>query len=151
MSSATTIGLTEPQSPHPRPDGARDCLPSATDLPMRPSNILIIEDGEALTAIAGEVLRSCGHRVFLASSVSEATKFARAAQPPIDLLITEVHRRGVMDPVVSQTPHMRVLYISTHNELSALQDRPEPFHFLKKPFTPVTLARKVRELLASLA
>ena len=72
----------------------------------------------------------------------------------IDLLITDVVMPGrsgreVADGLVARIPGLKVVYISGYTDDAVVRHGIESdrVHFVQKPFSPATLARKVREVL----
>jgi PAS domain S-box-containing protein len=116
--------------------------------------ILLIEDDSELRTLAQEVLEGQGYRILAAGLPSEALDIAVAHPGPIHLLLTDVVMPGasgrqIADRLSATRPDMRVLYMSGYTDDTILPHGvlAQEFAFLAKPFTPDTLARKVREVL----
>jgi YesN/AraC family two-component response regulator len=90
-----------------------------------------------------------------AENGAEAMK-ASKGENKINLMITDVVMPGISGPdlvkkITAQHPNMKVLFISGYTDDAIVNhgflDENTPF--LQKPFTPNTLALKVRELLTN--
>ncbi|MCY2967223.1 MAG: PAS domain S-box protein, partial [Planctomycetota bacterium] len=116
--------------------------------------ILLVEDEAAVRTIARRALELQGFKVLEAGSGVEAIELSDTATEPIALLVTDVMMPGMggrqlAEKLQSRLPGLRVLYISGYTDdvvlRSDVTDRVEAF--LQKPFSPIGLARKVREVL----
>ena len=115
--------------------------------------ILVVEDEASLRALAVHLLESCGYTVLEASSGEQALELARRPVT-IHLLFTDVVMPGISgrvlaDQLIQQRAGLRVVYTSgyTGQTVGAHGVLGEGSHFLPKPFTKETLARKIREAL----
>jgi CheY-like chemotaxis protein len=114
----------------------------------------VVEDEAMLREIACDVLRQHGYAVLEAPHGGEALMLCERHQGPIDLMLTDVvmpHMSGreLYDRVAPLRPGMRVLYMSGYTD-HAIVERGvlQPgTALLQKPFTPDSLALKVREVL----
>jgi two-component system cell cycle sensor histidine kinase/response regulator CckA len=101
--------------------------------------------------IARRSLASAGYRIIEAHDGASALERSAAFPDPIHLLLTDVVMPG-MDGVelaarlVAARSAMRVLYMSGYTDRAAIPGNPE-VSCIAKPFTPVSLIRKVRETL----
>lgn len=116
--------------------------------------ILLVEDERSVRDLASVILRSYGYNVLLAESGAHAEAMSLEFTKPIHLLVTDVIMPGLSGPQTMQRlriqrPGLLVLYTSgyTDNELTRTTLGSDPRTFLQKPFTPDTLAKKVREIL----
>ena len=115
--------------------------------------LLLTEDDEAVRRLAESILKACGYNILLAASGAEAIGTLKQT-PGIALLITDVVMPGMsgrelaleMEKIAPQT---RVLYLSGYAENAIVHHGvlEAGLAFLPKPFTPDSLARKVREVL----
>ena len=116
--------------------------------------ILLVEDESDVRALAREVLERQGYTVLEASDGAQAVAVYEKEGARIDLILTDVvmprmSGREMVDRVRATRPDMRVLYMSgytgdaivRHGVLDA------SMLLLGKPFTPVALIAKVREVL----
>ncbi len=116
--------------------------------------ILLVEDEEAVRALAVRVLKEYGYRVLDTTSPRHAVELSERQEQPIDLLLTDVVMPGMSGRDIAKhlgftRPKMKVLYVSGYtDDIIAHHGVLEPgTAFLQKPFTPEALARKVREVL----
>jgi signal transduction histidine kinase/ActR/RegA family two-component response regulator len=122
-------------------------------LPEGNESILIVEDEAAVRRLAASVLRTSGYRVQEARDGIEAFALIQAKQP-FDMVITDVimpkmSGKELHDQIKAIAPRIKVLFMSGYTD-DALAHHgvlgPE-LSFLEKPFSPSSLARKVREVL----
>jgi PAS domain S-box-containing protein len=116
--------------------------------------ILLVEDQPEVSKLAETALRHYGYRVITAASGTEAIAASRDFTGTIDLLVTDIVMPGLdgretADQIAAHRPAVPVLFMSGYTE-SAISQRgvlnPGVAH-LQKPFTPKTLAEKVRDVL----
>ena len=150
----TTFTIALPGE-HAQVDSVRHSLPVHRDSARRESGetILLVEDDEAVRRLTCEILNRRGYDVVTAASLDDAMR-AAANGRAIDLLLTDVIMPGGSGRALAETlrarrPGLRVLYMSGYtDEVIAFDDVNEPgVSFLQKPFTPESLAGRVRELL----
>ncbi len=116
--------------------------------------ILLVEDDETVRNLVSEVLQNYGHEVLEAANGGSALLICERHERPIHLLLTDVIMPEMSGSELATRlarlrPEMKSLYMSgytddaivNHGVLEA--DTP----FIQKPFTPMALARKVREVL----
>jgi CheY-like chemotaxis protein len=142
----------------PRVDAPTTATDATTDpdaLPEGSESILIVEDEAAVRRLAASVLRGAGYRVQEARNAIEALDLIQAKQP-FDLVVTDVimpkmSGKELYDQIKITAPRIKVLFMSGYTD-DALAHHgvlgPE-LCFLEKPFSPVGLARKVREVIDS--
>jgi len=128
--------------------------PTAVRAPAHQESILVVEDEQIVRDLVCEVLRGHGYRVLAAGRGSEALRILRKEERDIDLLISDVvmpEMNGVelAHRVHEASPRSRMLFVSGYSESDIADQGMEAiaFQVLQKPFTPDTLARKVREVL----
>ena len=99
-----------------------------------------------------EILRTRGYRVLATNRGHEALRLIQGT--PVDLLISDVVMPEMNGVVLAQRIHevgrsTRILFVSGYSENDMADQGLEAlaFQVLQKPFTPETLARKVREVL----
>jgi PAS domain S-box-containing protein len=116
--------------------------------------VLVVEDQEPVRRLACKVLERQGYTVLAAADGPEALGLAAHHAGTIHILVTDVVMPGMSGREVERRlaagrPEMRVLYLSGYADDSIVHDGVlEPgLAFLQKPFTPETLARRVREVL----
>ena len=141
----------------PRVGGADESV-QASAAPVRnvagSETILLVEDEEAVRALAARILQECGYKVLESMGPKDALQIGHRHKEPIDLLLTDVvlprmGGRKVAEHLVISRPGMKVLYMSGYTDdvifhRGVLEANTA---FLQKPFTFATLTRKVREVL----
>jgi len=133
-------------SPQPQPVEA--------ELPRGVETVLLAEDEEAVRSLAREVLRGAGYTVLEAGNGEEALRVAGSHPGPIHLLLTDVIMPRLGGPELARRlqplrPDMRVLFMSgyTDGDISSFGGLGSETSLLQKPFQPIVLARRVREVL----
>jgi PAS domain S-box-containing protein len=141
----------------PRVEKTADKLPSA-ERPL-PSirgteTILLVEDDRQVRELAGVLLTACGYTVLVADSAPAVISMCERHAGAIHLLLTDVVMPGsggreLANQVIARRPGIRVLYMSgyTTNAIIHHGVLDDGACFLQKPFTPASLAGKVREVL----
>jgi PAS domain S-box-containing protein len=116
--------------------------------------ILVAEDEEGVRSLVCLILQSSGYAVLEARNGRQALSLAQMHQGTIHLLITDIvmptiSGRELSNKIRLIRPGIKVLYLSGYSEdVLADQNEVEPDStFLQKPFTPVALTGKVREIL----
>jgi CheY-like chemotaxis protein len=128
------------------------------DLPAGTETILLVEDNDDIRAIAREILTEQGYTLLDAADGDRALRISKDHRGPIHLLLTDVVMPGMggrklAEELCAGRPEMQVLYVSGHADDIIVHSG--VLHgdqaFLGKPFTPLGLARKVRETLGTRA
>jgi PAS domain S-box-containing protein len=115
--------------------------------------VLLVEDEDAVRALAREVLRRQGYIVLEARHGVDALRLAERHTDDIHLMITDVvmpHMSGreLAERLCSVRPMMKVLFMSGYTDHAVMNRALTPgSSFLQKPFTPDGFARKVRQVL----
>lgn len=115
--------------------------------------VLLVEDEDAVRALAGEVLRRCGYTVLEARHGLDALRVAERHADVIHLMITDVvmphiSGRDLAERLGAARHQMKVLFMSGYTDHAAVhRDLTPGTAFLQKPFTPDVFARKVRSIL----
>ena len=133
--------------------GAPDAA-SAPVVPGGSETVFVVEDDAAVRHLARLTLQRNGYRVLEAGSPREALAIAGASTEPIHLLLSDVimpdsEGPPLIDRLRTGRPGLQVLYMSgyTDDRIATHGVLDEGTPFLHKPFTPVALAQKVREVL----
>jgi PAS domain S-box-containing protein len=123
--------------------------------PCGTETILLVEDEDGVRALARNTLQECGYSVLEASQGADALRIAANHPNPIGVLVTDVvmpHMGGHMlaERLLAMHPETKVLYVSGYTDDAMVRHgvQHEQAAFLPKPFSPMALAYKVREVLA---
>lgn len=143
----------------PRVDAPIVSTPASAELALALSRgtetILWVEDEPAVNALVQKTLQPRGYTLLVAKQGEEALRLAEEHPGKIDLLLTDVVMPGMTGPDLLQRlkrrrPAMKALFVSgyaanarVHHDIMNAQDP-----FLQKPFTPQSLAQKIREVLS---
>jgi two-component system, cell cycle sensor histidine kinase and response regulator CckA len=119
-----------------------------------PETVLLVEDDIAVRQLASQLLASRGYRVLEAKGGPEGLAVAQTCKEPIHLLLTDVimpemNGRMLADRLKCIHPETVILFMSGYTGEAIAHHRvnePGTF-FLQKPFTPESLAAKVRDVL----
>ena len=141
----------------PRAGGAPEQLPapvSAAESLHGTETVLVVEDQPEVRKLTLAMLGSQGYRLLEAASGSEALSLCARHPEPIHLLITDVVMPGMTGRelatrLLALRPSLKTLYTSgyTANAIGQEGALAPGVAYLPKPFSPVQLAAKVREVL----
>ncbi len=128
---------------------------SGVRMPPRGSEtVLLVEDEDGVRGLTRHVLTNCGYAILEASDGEEALRVAAQHGGPIDILVTDVVMPGlggreVSERLLATQPGLRVLFLSGYTDDAVVRHGVlhERVNFLQKPFSPMVLAHKVREVL----
>ncbi len=116
--------------------------------------ILIVEDDYGVREITRTFLSKYGYNVIESSDVDHAIELVDNYDDRIHLLITDVimpqmNGRDLSEKIISLRPEIKVLFVSGYTDNAIVHHGilNEGVNFLPKPFSPVQLAQKVREVL----
>jgi two-component system cell cycle sensor histidine kinase/response regulator CckA len=128
--------------------------PGLRKSPMGQETVLLVEDDDSVRNLAATSLERCGYRVLVSRNGQDALGIAREHEGPIHLLVSDVVMPGMGGRAVAEgmktlRPDMKILYVSGYptDEVVRQGILEATTPFLQKPFKPVQLARKVREVL----
>ena len=134
--------------------GTQKISTATLTVPRGTETILLAEDDAGIRALAGNTLQTYGYTVLSAADGIEGLQVGLAHGAPIHLLLTDVvmpkmSGREMVERLQPQHPEMKILYISGYTTDAIVRHGvlEAGVSFLHKPFTPSTLARKVREVL----
>jgi CheY-like chemotaxis protein len=152
LGQGTTFSIYLPKAAAPQPRPPEEAPTSETV--RGTETILLVEDEPGVRALAAAVLTSLGYTVIATENGHEALVQAVRLAQPIDLLVTDMvmpdlNGLEVARQLVERYPALRALFMSGFSpDLAVGQSLIRSGSaFLKKPFAPLQLARKVRELL----
>ncbi|MBA3657228.1 MAG: response regulator, partial [Gemmatimonadaceae bacterium] len=116
--------------------------------------ILLVEDANALRAVATRILTSNGYKVLAAENGEAALRVFRKNEEKIDALLTDVVMpelggRELAAIILADRPDIPILFMSGYTETAALGKlgTSRGHGFIGKPFTPEALLRQLREVL----
>lgn len=144
----------------PIAQGAPEALTSTVPVERRTlrgvETILVVEDESRLCAAIGTILRKYGYTVLEAPTGADALFLAEQHAGRIHLLLTDVvmprmSGRELAERLSKARPDMELLYMSGYTDDAVVRHGivDSSVAFIQKPITPVALARKVRETLAT--
>ena len=124
------------------------------ELPGGTETVLMVEDEEAVRDLIGEILRQAGYTVLGARHGGEALVIGDRHRGPIHLLLTDVVMpemggRELVDRLAVTRPAMKVIFMSgyTDDAVAGHGVVGTGTALLRKPVTPETLLRSVRDVL----
>ena len=135
-------------------DGTVTQASGSTSSENAPSEtLLLVEDNNSVRRSLLAALRHSGFRVLEASGGAEALRIIEQPGQRIDLMITDLVMPGMNGRQLMEHAHelraeMPVLFISGYTDDPRTRELiAEHVEFLQKPFSPATLARRVRTIL----
>jgi PAS domain S-box-containing protein len=152
LGKGTTFKIYLPQIdqnevPNARPDLSDESLTGT-------ETILLVEDESSLRDLAFAILVKRGYTVLEASNGEDAILACAKYNDPIHLLLTDVvmplmNGRELAEKLQPRRPDMKVLFMSGYTDEAIVRHGvlDSANAFLQKPFTPESLAKKVREIL----
>jgi PAS domain S-box-containing protein len=124
------------------------------ELPRGSETILVVEDDEEVRKLTVQMLKKQGYRVLEAANGSETLIICGQQKEPIHLILTDVVMPGMsgrelVNHLTPLYPEMKVLYMSGYTDNAIVHHGvlEEGINYIQKPFTPDSMARKVREVL----
>nr|WP_319393357.1 PocR ligand-binding domain-containing protein [uncultured Desulfobacter sp.] len=116
--------------------------------------ILLVEDEPAIIRLTRLMLGRLGYTILSASTPGEAIKIATGKDVSIDMLITDVvmpemNGKDLAKTLTEHFPDLKCLFMSgyTANVIADHGVLDSGVHFINKPFSKQTLAKKVRDVL----
>jgi CheY-like chemotaxis protein len=115
--------------------------------------ILMVEDEDAVRKLGRMILEASGYVVLDARNGREGLALCEIHPGRIDLLVTDVVMpelggRELAEDAVKLRPGIKVMFLSGHAPDVILKEGVDKgTAFLRKPFAPIELAQKVREVL----
>jgi CheY-like chemotaxis protein len=142
----------------PRIDQPLEAAARATQTgpaPRGTETLLVVEDDQSMRDLACGILEAQGYEVLTASNGADALEMAREHKGlPISLVLTDVIMPVMGGDVMAEwlkamNPDLKILFSSgyTDDAISHHGVLQPNIEFMPKPYTPLALARKVRELL----
>ncbi|MDZ7762551.1 MAG: PAS domain S-box protein [Desulfovermiculus sp.] len=148
----TTFKIYLPQAEKDHP--SREPKPEIKPTLQGNERVLVVEDDPSVRKIAAKNLIRFGYTVFSAANGDEALAICREHKKEIDVLLTDVVMPGMsgkelVQKLQGQGMEISVVYMSGYTDNAIVHHGvldPGLF-FLQKPFSPESLASKVREAL----
>jgi signal transduction histidine kinase/CheY-like chemotaxis protein len=119
--------------------------------------ILVVEDEEGVRSLVRLALESGGYKVLETENPESALAKCADYDGPIHLLLTDVVMPQMSGPLVAEKvnslrPSIKVLYMSGYTDDAVVRHGvlSEDMPFIQKPFTPMALRKKIREVLAGM-
>jgi CheY-like chemotaxis protein len=128
--------------------------PAPSARPRGSETVLLVEDEDGVRSLVWGILKAGGYNILEASRPADALITCQDYGAPIHLLLTDVvmpqmSGRELAERLKLLHPETKVLYMSGYTAGAIIHhgvlepDTP----FVQKPFTPDSVARKVREVL----
>jgi signal transduction histidine kinase len=122
--------------------------------PRGTETLLLVEDEDALRQLLNDILTDEGYSILQAASGTEAMNICAEHPDTIHLLVTDVVMPGMggrqlVENLAATRPNMKILYMSGYTDNAIVHHGvlDAGTAFLQKPFTPISVLRKVREVL----
>ena len=141
----------------PRVDEAAEptvARPATTEPRRGAETVLVVEDAASVRMVTRQVLERYGYTVLEAPNGETALRLAAKHHGPIQLLLTDVVMPGLSGRQLAEQlsrlrPEMKVLYVSGYADNAIVHHGilDSGVAYLQKPFTPESLARRVRDVL----
>jgi signal transduction histidine kinase len=153
VGKGTTFQVFFPRVEQPLDVATR--LKQTGPIPRGTETLLVVEDDRSVRDMARQVLEAQGYKVLSASNGEDALLTVREHEgSPIRLVVTDVIMPLMGGKVMAEWlnathPDLKILFTSGYTD-DAIEHHgvlERPVEFLPKPYTPATLARKVREML----
>ena len=151
VGSGTTFKIIFPQERNTLPEPER--IYSEVAMPGCGEYVLVVEDEEAVRKLVCHMLERQGYHVIEAQHARESVTLAQSADR-IDLLVSDVvmpemNGRQVLSRLREIRPELKALFMSGYTEdiIAHKGILENDLHFISKPFSEVTLSRKIREVL----
>jgi CheY-like chemotaxis protein len=116
-----------------------------------PPTVLLVDDDPGVRRFASTILSRQGYRVLVAADGAEALALANSTHEPIDLVLTDMVMPGVTGKQLAERlldirPDIRILFMSGNAGRDS-DDARIRGTFLAKPFSPIGLLDKLRDVL----
>jgi len=132
----------------------RTTAAATTPAPRGTETVLLVEDAAAVRAVTKQILERQGYTVLEAPDGEVGLRLAQRHRGVIHLLLTDVVMprvggRELAEQLTRLRPDVKVLYASGYTDDSVVRHGilESGTAYLQKPFSPESLARKVRDVL----
>ena len=116
--------------------------------------VLLVEDDQSVRELIGVILEAHGYTVLTAGRPREAEELFDQYASGVDLLLSDVVMPDISGSelakrLICKNPRLKLLFMSGYigDAMIRLGIEQQDVAFLQKPFAPITLVRKVREVL----
>ena len=123
-------------------------------MPTGTETVLVVEDDLLVRELTTDTLSLLGYRVLNAANGQKALDLVEEYQQEIHLLLTDIvmpkmNGRVLAERLIQLRPGMKVIFVSGYTDDTMIHHDmfDSEVAFLTKPFSPVQLMQKVREIL----
>ena len=131
-----------------------EAAPTSAGLLHGTETICLVEDEDSVREMARLVFQTHGYTVLHASGGKEALRLLDQHKGQVAILVTDVvmpymSGRDLADSLLTKFPHIKVLFTSGYTDDAIVRHGilQAEVAFLQKPYTPMSLLRKVRQVL----
>jgi hypothetical protein len=124
------------------------------EVPSGTETVLLVEDEEAVRALASRTLARAGYKVTTVANAEEALHAVEEGPEQFQMLVTDVVLPAMSGDELARSvreshPSISILFISGFMDNASVREGvlEQGLPFLQKPFTPRRLAERVREVL----
>lgn len=124
------------------------------EMPKGKETIVLVEDEPSVRKLASTILRNLDYTVLEYKSgddlLLDLHKIGHFHLLLTDIIMPGINGRILASRVAEEIPEVRILFTSGYtDDVLTFHEAEESINFLTKPYTPVTLANKVRSVLTS--
>ncbi len=127
----------------------------AAELRGRGERVLLVEDEEAVRALANRMLSENGYEVYAAAGAEEATKIFEREHGEFDIVFCDVVLPGedgveLVERLKRRRPSLKVLFASGYGggETNRAVIEQKGYAFMQKPYSLTSLMRALRDVLS---
>jgi DNA-binding NtrC family response regulator len=120
------------------------------------NTVLVVDDEIAVLRVASATLAAAGFQVAVAGDGAAGLQMYHELRHEICLVLCDVVMPvlggiGVAEKILKRDPGMSVLLMSGYSEIAEEVQARHQFPFIRKPFLPADLVRRIRRLLGRAA